>query len=185
MTKTKAPISAKKPKDPIANIEWLHTDELKANDYNPNMVFSPELKLLERSILLTGWVQPVLVSRDMVIIDGFHRWMLSQESKEIRKRYGGLLPVAVLDVDRKTAMILTVRMNRAKGSHAAVKMSDMVHELLSEHKMAPADLAAEIGATLDEIELLNQEGVFSMKNTKDYKYSKAWYPKNVKKERAK
>jgi hypothetical protein len=81
-----------------------------------------------------------------------------------------------LDIDRPTAMILTIRMNRAKGSHIAVQMSEIIHQLIDEHHLDPMEIAAEIGATKDEIDLLYQDGVFKMKNIKDYKYSKAWYP---------
>ena len=115
--------------DPINTILWLKTELLQANDYNPNAVFSPELKLLERSILKTGWVQPILVSKDYTIIDGFHRYSLSKDSTRIKGKYHGFCPCAVLDVDRSEAMILTVRMNRAKGSHIALRMSAMVKEL--------------------------------------------------------
>ena len=59
--------------DPINNIQWILASDLNGNDYNPNVVFTPELKLLERSLLKTGWVQPILISKDKIIIDGFHR----------------------------------------------------------------------------------------------------------------
>ena len=77
-------------RDPIDRIEWLPVTALNANDYNPNVVMTPELRLLELSILKTGWVQPVLVSPTGRIIDGFHRWMLSKTSKPIHDRYGDL-----------------------------------------------------------------------------------------------
>ena len=162
--------------DPLNNIQWLDANELQANDYNPNAVFSPELRLLERSILKTGWVQPVLISRDNVIIDGFHRWSLSKDSKKIREKYKGKVPCAVLEVDRGEAMVLTVRMNRAKGSHIAVRMSEMIKELIDTHKYDVDELAAELGATKKEIDLLYQDGVFKARNIKDYKYAKAWVP---------
>lgn len=162
--------------EPIENIQWLEAEKLDANDYNPNAVFSPELRLLERSILKTGWVQPVLANRDMIIIDGFHRWMLTKESKKLREVYGGKCPVAILDVDRTEAMILTVRMNRAKGAHIATRMSGMVKELIDELGCDPDELATEIGATRKEIDLLYQDGVFTQKNISNYKYSKAWIP---------
>lgn len=162
--------------DPLDNIQWVDVTELEANDYNPNAVFSPELKLLERSILKTGWVQPVLISRDNIIIDGFHRWSLSKDSKRIREKYKGKVPCAVLDVDRGEAMVLTVRMNRAKGSHIAVRMSEMVKELIDSHNYEIDDLVAELGATKKEIDLLYQDGVFKARNIKDYKYAKAWVP---------
>ena len=162
--------------DPLNNIQWLDANQLEANDYNPNAVFSPELRLLERSILKTGWVQPVLISRDNVIIDGFHRWSLSKDSKKIREKYKGKVPCAVLEVDRGEAMVLTVRMNRAKGSHIAVRMSEMVKELIDTHKYDIDELASELGATKKEIDLLYQDGVFKARNIKNYKYAKAWVP---------
>lgn len=162
--------------DPIGNIKWLEAASLNANDYNPNVVFTPELRLLERSLLLTGWVQPVLVSKDLTIIDGFHRSRLAQDSERLRARYAGKVPCAVLEVSRSQAMMLTIRMNRAKGSHVALRMSEIVRELIDVHSCDPQEVAIEIGATKDEIDLLYQDGVFKMKNIAGYAYSKAWYP---------
>jgi ParB-like chromosome segregation protein Spo0J len=165
--------------DPIANIEWREASSLNANDYNPNVVFTPELRLLERSILLAGWVQPILITKDGTIIDGFHRARLAQDSPALRKRYDGKVPCAVIDVPRDKAMILTIRMNRAKGSHVAVRMSEIVRELIDVHHCDPQEVAIEIGATKDEIDLLHQDGVFKMKNIEAWRYSKSWYPKEV------
>lgn len=163
-------------KEPLTNIEWRDSRTLNANDYNPNVVFNQELRLLERSIMLTGWVQPILITKDGTIIDGFHRSRLSQESKQLISKYNYLCPCAVLDVPREQAMVLTIRMNRAKGSHVALRMSNIVHELVDVLGMPPEQVAEEIGATKKEVDLLMQENVFTMKNIKDYKYSKAWYP---------
>lgn len=166
--------------DPINRIEWREAESLKANSYNPNVVFTPELKLLERSILKTGWVQPILITEDGTIIDGFHRHRLAQDSAALRERYAGKVPCAVMDISSSQAMILTVRMNRAKGSHVAVRMSEIVKTLLDDHGLDPQEVANELGATKEEIDLLYQDGVFKMKNIKDYKYSKAWIPSDTK-----
>jgi ParB-like chromosome segregation protein Spo0J len=166
-------------KDPICNIEWRDAAALNANDYNPNIVFTPELRLLERSILLTGWIQPILCTKDGTIIDGFHRVRLAIESAALRKRYAGKVPCAVIDVPRDKAMVLTIRMNRAKGSHVAVRMSEIVHELINVHHCDPQEVAIEIGATKDEIDLLYQDGVFKKKDIENYRYGRAWYPKEV------
>lgn len=162
--------------DPISKIEWRNADGLDANDYNPNVCFSPELRLLERSILRTGWCQPILITPSGMIIDGFHRVMLSRESAALRRRYGGECPCAVVDLPRDQAMILTIRMNRAKGTHVAVRMSKVVRELIDVHHCDRQEIAAEIGATLDEIDLLYQEGVFTLRDIPNWKYSKAWVP---------
>lgn len=164
------------PNDPISRIEWRPAKLLNRNDYNPNTVFSPEMKLLERSILLTGFVQPILIAQDGTIIDGFHRTTLSRSSNAIRQRWAGKVPCAILDVTRGQAMILTIRMNRAKGSHAAVKMSEIVRELIDVHHYDPQEVAIEIGATADEVDLLRQDGVFKAKKIDQHQYSKAWYP---------
>jgi ParB-like chromosome segregation protein Spo0J len=130
--------------------------------------------------LTTGWIQPVLANRDKVIIDGFHRWRLSQDSKAVKARWGGRVPVAILDIDRAEAIAVTVRINRAKGSHVAVDMAKLVKELFNDHFWDVDRVAKEIGATKDEVNLLLQDGVFAAKNIDKWQYSKAWYPIKVK-----
>ncbi len=169
--------------DPINAIEWRDAASLLQNNYNPNAVFAPELKLLERSILLTGYVQPILITTDGTVIDGFHRVRLALESAALKKRYGGKVPCAVIDVPRDAAMVLTIRMNRAKGSHVAFRMSEIVRELIDTFHYDSQQICVEIGATKDEVDLLYQDGVFSKKKIADYRYSKAWYPAVGNKER--
>ncbi|ACF33968.1 ParB-like nuclease domain protein [Mycobacterium phage Philly] len=164
--------------DPINAIRWVPADTLDPNAWNPNRVHRPELRLLERSLLLTGWIQPLLVNPDRLIIDGFHRWRLSQDSPAVRKRWRGKVPVAVLDVDRPTAMLMTIRINRAKGTHSAIEMSAIVHELLNKHHLDPDQIAVEIGGTREEVDLLAQDGVFAARDIPNWAYSQAWYPKD-------
>lgn len=163
--------------DPIDHIRWVPADTLDANTWNPNRVHLAELRLLERSLLSTGWLQPLLVNPERLIIDGFNRWRLSQDSDQVRARYRGRVPVAVLDVDKPTAMLMTIRINRAKGTHVAVEMSAIVRELIAEHGVSREHIAAEIGGTRDEVDLLAQEGVFAAKGIANWSYSQAWYPK--------
>jgi ParB-like chromosome segregation protein Spo0J len=143
-------------KDPINRIEWRDAASLEANGWNPNVVFTPELR--KRSILLTGWTQPILITAAGLIIDGFHRVRLAIDSLPIFERYGGKLPCAVVNVSRPEGMILTIRMNRAKGSHVAVRMSEIVRELIDVHGYEPIEVGIEIGATKEEIAILYQEG---------------------------
>jgi hypothetical protein len=124
----------------------------------------------------SGWTQPILITADGLIIDGFHRVRLALDSRAILERYGGKLPCAVVDVSRPQGMIMTIRMNRAKGSHVAVRMSEIVRELIDVHGYEPIEVGIEIGATKEEIAILYQEGIFKMKNIDKYAYSKAWYP---------
>lgn len=173
------PATDQRPPDPVDRIEWRSAEELTANAYNPNMVHNRELRSLELSLLENGWVQPLLVSPAGEVIDGFHRWRLAQDSKRLRERYAGRVPVAVMDLDRPRAMMLTVRMNRAKGTHVAVRMNGLVKELLDEHGLAREEVAQGIGASLAEVDLLYQEDVFKARNIAEYRYGNAWEPRDT------
>ncbi len=161
--------------DPIDSITWVHHSTLTANDYNPNRVFDAELKLLEFSILRTGWIQPVLACRGE-IVDGCHRWWLTANSPQLDRRYGGTLPVAMLDLPEAERMLLTIRINRAKGSHVAVKMAEIIRRLKDDHDMADADIAQGIGATLAEVHLLYTNDLWKRLDLDSHKYSQAWIP---------
>ncbi|ASR83888.1 hypothetical protein SEA_WALTZ_7 [Arthrobacter phage Waltz] len=162
--------------DPIDTITWVDAATLHSNPWNPNRVHKRELALLEHSLLSTGWIQPVLVNPEGLVIDGFHRWRLSQDSAKVKARYGGRVPVAVIDVDRPAAMLMTIRINRAKGTHVALDMSAIVRELLEDHGYPAKTIAQEMGASMDEVNLLSQQGVFAVRDIPNHKYSQAWYP---------
>lgn len=164
--------------NPIDTIVWVPASTLKANDYNPNVVFNAELRLLELSIVKHGWLHPLIVHEEsMEIIDGFHRWSLAQQSKALIARDSGNVPCIMLKLTVPERMLLTVRINRAKGSHIALKMSQLVKSLVADHGMAIETVAKEIGGSKAEVELLLQDNVFTQKNTQDHKYSRAWKPK--------
>lgn len=162
--------------EPVENIQWIDVDTLSANHYNPNRVMNAEMNLIEKSILRTGWIQPILVNRNNRIIDGFHRWTLSRLSSQLREKYHGKVPCAILDVSDAEAMIITVRINRAKGTHLAFRMSDYVKELVEKHNITLEYLAGEIGATMDEVLLLMRSDMFEHKDVQNWAYSEAWFP---------
>ena len=169
-------MSKNKTKEPVENIQWIHVDELKANHYNPNRVMNAEMNLIERSIMKTGWIQPILVNKNKVIIDGFHRWTLSRLSDTLKVKYHGKVPCAVLDVSDVEAMIITVRINRAKGTHLAFRMADYVKEIIQKHNYPIDQLAQDIGGTIDEVQLLMRNDVFESKDVENWAYSEAWLP---------
>ncbi len=51
--------------EPVDCVLWVKSDLVIANDYNPNSVAPPEMKLLEHSITEDGYTQPIVSwSRD-------------------------------------------------------------------------------------------------------------------------
>ena len=156
-------------------MQWVDVDLLTANDYNPNVVFSDEMKLLKFSIQKNGWIQPILVTQEYCIIDGFHRATLAKMHKDITA--DGKVPVVMMQMSEPERMMLTIRINRAKGSHIAVKMSDIIHKLSKEYGIPLAQIGEGIGARKDEVELLLMDNVFQQKGiNEETKYSRAWIP---------
>lgn len=131
-TKTRKPKPATNPaKQPIASVQWVEPKTLRANHYNPNRVFGPEMRLLKLSILAHGWTQPIVARRDGEIVDGFHRFTLASTDEDIQALTGGLCPVVYLDgITAEEQMIATIRHNRARGQHGVLKMGDIVRALL-------------------------------------------------------
>lgn len=164
-------------KEPISNIIWVKATELNANDYNPNIVFTAEMNLLKLSILTNGWLQPILCTKEKVIIDGFHRTHLAATDKDIIKKYDGYVPILMFDMSEPERMLLTVRINRAKGSQVAVKMHELITKVVDVHGYSREKVAKAIGATKDEIDLLLKQNVFMKLDTANHKYSMAWVPK--------
>lgn len=163
--------------DPIEQIQWIDVDKLSANGWNPNVVMNQELQLLEFNILKHGWIQPIIINRDNIIIDGFHRSQLSRMSKKLREKYKGLVPCVIFDISEAEAMMLTIRINRAKGSHVAFKMGEIIQSLVDKFGFTPKQIGEEIGAYKGEIELLYQNTVFKRKDIQNHTYSRAWEPK--------
>lgn len=167
--------------NPIDTIEWVSVNELEFNDYNPNKVFSKELSLLKFSMVSQGWIQPVLVNEDdtgnLTVIDGFHRTMLTKEDPELFAMTGGKVPIVKMKLSEPERMLLTIRINRAKGSHVAIKMHEIIQALIHKHQYSIAKVCEGIGAEKHEIEMLLQESVFMQKDVANVNYSKSWYPK--------
>jgi ParB-like chromosome segregation protein Spo0J len=164
-------------KHPINNVEWVETSLLQANDYNPNNVANNEMDLLAYSIIKQGWIQPILITQENVIIDGFHRYTLAANNDEVRAITKGFIPCVRMTLSEPERMFLTIRINRAKGTHTAFKMHEIVKALIEDHGVNVSTICKEIGATKNEVEVLLMENVFKKLDIENHKYSKAWYPK--------
>ena len=46
--------------EPVDFVKWVKSENVVANDYNPNKVAPPEMELLEISIMNDGYTQPVV-----------------------------------------------------------------------------------------------------------------------------
>lgn len=152
---------------PVSNVIWVEREKLHANDYNPNNVFKPEMRLLKLSLLEDGWTLPLVVSKtgddEYEIIDGFHRWTLSNEP-EIFAMTDGLVPVVIIDKPTRNMQIAsTVRYNRARGVHHLTKMADIVSEMSDE--LSQDEIMKQLGMEDEEVIRLAERGNMSKRGS--------------------
>lgn len=164
--------------EPVDCVQWVPNTEVTANEYNPNTVAPPEMKLLELSIQEDGYTQPIVSwARDGVyeVIDGFHRHRVGKESKDIQKRIKGYLPLVVINEGRTELtdrMASTIRHNRARGKHGVDSMSDIVVELKKRNR-SDDWIAKHLGMDADEVLRLCQiSGLTEMFSNSQF--SQAW-----------
>lgn len=164
--------------EPVDCVLWVKSDAVEANDYNPNSVAPPEMRLLERSIEADGYTQPIVAwPKDGMyeVIDGFHRNRVGKESAIVRKRTLGYLPITAIREDRHERgdrMASTIRHNRARGKHKVESMSDIVIEL-KRRNWTDERIARDLGMDQDEILRLCQiTGLAEMFS--DSQFSASW-----------
>lgn len=140
---------------PVSNVQWVEIDKVYANDYNPNNVASPEMKLLQHSIECDGFTQPIVTwktEKGYEVVDGFHRHIVG------RKLGLTHLPIVVICEDREgrnDRIASTIRHNRARGKHQVGAMSDIVMEL-TKRNWSENRIAKELGMEPDEVLRLKQ-----------------------------
>jgi len=163
--------------EPVDFVRWVKNDQVHANDYNPNSVAPPEMKLLEHSITKDGYTQPIVTwpNNGIEVVDGFHRHRVGKESEAVRLRVHGYLPVVQIrpsQEDKNDRMAATIRHNRARGAHKVESMSDIVVEL-KRRFWSDERIATELGMDADEVLRLQQitglAAVFADEN-----FSEAW-----------
>lgn len=164
---------------PVDFVEWVKTGEVEGNEYNPNTVFPPEMKLLIQSIAEDGFTQPTVTNpeTDMRrIVDGFHRRKTVVTSSVISKSTFGRIPVTSIRSEKRSLadrMASTIRHNRARGVHGVDEMVNIVSVLKQECNMTDKWIVKNIGMDPDELLRLKQiSGVIEL--FKDKEFSKSW-----------
>jgi len=161
---------------PLSHVKWVSRDTLKANDYNPNKMFTTEMKLLKTSILEDGWTQPIVARLDGEIVDGFHRWTVSADPA-IAKLTGGLIPVVFIkEIDPARQRMATIRHNRARGQHYVLSMAEIVSDLADNMGISEEELQKRLGMEREEVVRLRERGEMIRRGAGD-DFNQAWVPK--------
>lgn len=164
--------------EPVDFVEWVKSEEVVANDYNPNSVAPPEMELLRTSIMADGYTQPIVTMPEdgrRTVVDGFHRNRVGKECADVRARVHGYLPVVRIkptQEDRADRMAATIRHNRARGEHKVESMAEIVIEL-KRRFWSDEKISKELGMDPDEVLRLTQvTGLAGLFGDRDF--SEAW-----------
>lgn len=157
---------------PVLDVKMVDIDKVYANDYNPNKVAPPEMKLLKHSIEEDGYTQPIVTYYDSendkyIIVDGFHRYRCAKEYFHLKQ-----IPIVTINKQLDDRIASTIRHNRARGTHQILDMSKIVMEL-TESGWDDATISLHLGMELDEIIRLKQ--VNGLKEAfANHEFSKSW-----------
>lgn len=157
---------------PCLGVKLVPVERVVSNDYNPNKVATPEMKLLQLSIELDGVTMPIVTYYDKdqdiyIVVDGFHRYTILKDYLK-----SDVIPVVVIDKPLDERMGSTIRHNRARGTHQIRSMSDIVLEL-SKDGWTDDEICKKLGMELDEVIRLKQ--ITGLKEAfANHQFSKSW-----------
>ena len=157
---------------PCLAVKLVPIEKIIANDYNPNKVATPEMKLLKLSIQLDGVTMPIVTyynnEEDLyIVVDGFHRYTILKDHLKSK-----VAPIVVIDKQLDERMGSTIRHNRARGTHQIRSMSEIVIDLTKEG-WKEEDICKKLGMELDEVIKLKQ--ISGLKEAfSNHDFSKSW-----------
>lgn len=157
---------------PVLNVKMVLLSQIVANDYNPNKIASPEMKLLELSIIEDGFTQPLVCYYDKlndkyILIDGFHRYLVAKEKFLLKE-----VPVTVIDKPLENRMASTIRHNRARGVHGVKEMGVIVQKLINSG-WNDEKISLELGMDLEEVFRFKQSAGLKAAFS-NHDFSKSW-----------
>lgn len=169
---------------PVSRVAWVPRARIRANNYNPNRVAPPERELLILSIIEDGFTQPLVVQAtgdaqdvDYELVDGYHRWLVSDDARLVA-RYGGFVPVVLIEADPVHRMMSTIRHNRARGTHAVLPMADIVRTIL-EAGVSADETGRRLGMETEEIDRLADRSGMPRRigeRAAKQQFGRAWVP---------
>jgi ParB-like chromosome segregation protein Spo0J len=164
---------------PCCNTQLVPAESVQGNDYNPNHVAPPEMRLLKLSMAKDGVTMPVVVcdtpddkEHPYTVVDGFHRTTVIQHDKVVSEMTRGYVPVSRLNKGLEDRITATVRHNMARGTHQ-VELSAKLVVLLKKHNWTNARIGKELGMEPDEVLRLKQTTGLA-EAFRDEEFSKSW-----------
>lgn len=157
-------------------VVMVNVENLRPAEWRATYMFKPELRLLADSLADYGWTSPIVARTDGVIIDGFSRWLVAQSDRRLTKKFAGQVPVLWVECDEAEAMIMHVRLNRARGQMVAKNLSRLLKRVARTGKWSDDDIQAAVRMSNDEFDTLMDGSLIKSRSLKEHEYSRAWVP---------
>lgn len=133
-------------------IEQVPIDSLTVREGNPNEMSEQETEQLRYSIANIGYIQPIIVDQQNVIVDGANRY---QALKEAGAEYVDVVRIQVQD--EKTRALISQSMNKIRGEHNLDKDIQELRSLIGYDADALYQLLRVDETALDELEKKYEE----------------------------
>ncbi|MBA7659346.1 hypothetical protein ES703_67323 [subsurface metagenome] len=107
-------------------IEKISINLLNSSEYNPRKDLKPEdieYKKIKRSIEEFGYVDPLIVSKDMTVIGG------NQRLKVLKELGYKKVDCVLVDLDKTKEKALNIALNKIEGEWDLPKLKDLLQEL--------------------------------------------------------
>lgn len=158
-------------------VETVHIDSLRPARWAASHLLRPDERLLVQSMTDWGWLQPLVVrAEDRTIIDGNLRWVMAKEQKSVMATVGDQVPVVWVTCDEVDAMVMHIRLNRAKGMQVATKLSSLLKWLIVSKKYDRRKIQNLLVMTNEEYDVLAEGLYLKKKSIKEHTYSRGWVP---------
>ncbi len=143
-------------------IEQIEIGLIQPNDYNPNNVDQSTMTLLKDFIEREGFLQPIIIKKDPVnegkylIVDGEHRFLVMKELGH------ETIPSIVVEKDDDMAKVLTVTMNKFRGSFDTIKLASVLADLRKSY--SDDELSKLLGFRKEELDAMQDIADFEEKD---------------------
>lgn len=127
-------------------------EQLIPADYNPRLIDSKELEKLKRSIREHGFVEPVVVNKDMTIIGGHQRIKAAKELGYSE------VPCVIVDLPKNKEKTLNLALNRISGEWDDEKLQVILSQMDEEDRQLTGFDPEEISKQLDQLMNPDEDG---------------------------
>lgn len=128
------------------NLEKVKTRQISPDPQNPNLMTKDEMEHLRNSLKQLGYLQPIIIDENNVIIDGEHRWQALKDQ--------GIEEIEVIRLPNLSSAkkrLIRQAMNKIHGTH------DRDKDLEDFQAIIEANLEEELKAIIGEEELVPEE----------------------------